>query len=70
MTFISPEFKKNIIGKTVKRAVLCDAGGDEKFPGLEFTDGSILVVTRDPEGNGPGFMNLEHGDKDLGGAGG
>jgi hypothetical protein len=67
--FIQPQFKKNIKGKIVKQVVEVDAGGDEKFPGLEFTDGSILVVQRDPEGNGGGFMSLEKDGKALGCAG-
>ena len=69
MTFAQPEFKKNIKGKVVKAYVQADAGGDEPFPALEFTDGSVLVIQRDPEGNGGGFMTLEKDGEDLGSAG-
>lgn len=66
MTYISPEFKKNIKGRTVKEV----AKDQNDFPCLVFTDGSVLVVQCDPEGNGPGFMSLEKDGKDLGCAGG
>lgn len=69
MVIAQPEFKKAIIGKVVKRFIKADAGGDEPFPALEFTDGSILVVMSDPEGNGGGFMALEKDGKDIGCAG-
>ena len=70
MAFAQPSFIKNIKGKTVKSFVEVDTGNDEKWPGILFTDGSILVIQQDPEGNGPGFMALEGKDgKDLGCAG-
>lgn len=69
MAHADPAFVKNIKGKVVKGFVNADAGGDEPFPALEFTDGSILVVQCDPEGNGGGFMSLEKNGKDLGCAG-
>lgn len=59
MLHVQPEFMKNIAGKTVAHFVKVDAGDGEMWPGLKFTDGSILVIQRDPEGNGGGFMNLE-----------
>lgn len=67
--FVQPAFRKNIAGKTIKGVVEVDVGGDEKFPGLAFTDGSVLIIQRDPEGNGGGFMALEKNGKDLGCAG-
>ena len=72
MAFAQPSFIKNIKGKTVKSFVEVDPGEDfdEKWPGILFTDGSILVIQQDAEGNGPGFMALESKDgKDLGCAG-
>lgn len=69
MLRIEPELQKNLKGKVVKGVVSVDAGGDEKFPGIAFTDGSLLTIQCDPEGNGPGFMVLEKGGKHLGCAG-
>jgi hypothetical protein len=57
-----PSFKKALKGKTVLHVVAVDVGDDETWPGIQFTDGSILTIQRDPEGNGPGFATLE--DKD------
>ena len=64
------DFRTNITGKTVKAFISADVGHEsECFPAIEFTDGSILVIGRDAEGNGPGFADLVKGGKDLGQAG-
>lgn len=68
--YVDPALKKNIKGKVVKGFVALDVGDGEFWPSLEFTDGSFLVVQCDPEGNGPGFMQLEKDGKNLGCAGG
>jgi hypothetical protein len=49
-----------LIGKTVK-AVVRDGGSEwtEEFFGLEFTDGTVAWVLRDPEGNGRGHLQIE-----------
>jgi len=70
MIFADREFRRAIQGKVVKGYVTCDVGGDEPFPGVEFTDGTVLIVQRDPEGNGPGFMQLEKNGEVIGCAGG
>lgn len=54
---------KSLIGKKVKglavdntRETLADFG--EPIWGLEFTDGTVAFVMTDPEGNGPGFLEI------------
>lgn len=69
--FFQPEFLKNLVGRTITACVKADVSGDDTeslvFPGLQLDDGSILVIQRDPEGNGGGFMALESKDgKSLG----
>ena len=46
-----------LIGKQIKRVVHDDA--DQVAFGLEFTDGTIAWIMCDPEGNGPGFLDIE-----------
>jgi hypothetical protein len=68
--FIQPEFKKNITGRKIVAVVNVDTGGEEPWPGLKLDNGAILVIQRDAEGNGGGFMSLESKDgEDLGCAG-
>lgn len=52
-------------GKTVK-AVVTDGhkGRDECF-GLQFTDDTIAWIMCDPEGNGPGFLDIQPVQKPL-----
>jgi len=58
-----PEFEVvhygKLTGKTVK-AIVTDGGieGGECY-GLQFTDGTIAWIMRDPEGNGPGWLDLQ-----------
>lgn len=54
---------QQLLGKTVTGLVvdnskdtLLDFG--EPIWGLEFTDGTVVFAMRDPEGNGPGFMEI------------
>ncbi len=49
---------KQVVGKTITGVVEVDAGGDEKWLGLRLSDGTLLVVQSDPEGNGGGFAML------------
>ena len=65
--FFQPAFKKNIVGRTIVACVNVDTGGDEPWPGLKLDNGAILVIQRDAEGNGGGFMALEgKNGEDLG----
>jgi len=65
--FFQPKFKKNIVGRTIVDCVKVDAGGDDLWAGLKLDDGSVLVIQRDSEGNGGGFMALTGKDgADLG----
>lgn len=60
-------FKKHIIGRKVTAVIYAEVGDGEKWPALRFDDGSILLVSCDPEGNGPGFMTLvDEDDNDVG----
>ena len=62
--FIEREFP--LVGKTVAAVVALDneeieemgwqAGWGDVPMAIEFTDGSWLIPSRDPEGNGPGFL--------------
>ena len=46
-----------LVGKTVKRIVNDTIVGDP-VTGLQFTDGTMAWVLQDPEGNGPGFLDI------------
>ena len=48
-----------LTGKLVK-TIVTDGGseGQECF-GLKFTDGTIAWIMCDPEGNGPGFLDIQ-----------
>jgi hypothetical protein len=52
-----PEFKKALVGRKIVAVVNADVGG-ELWPGLKLDDGSMLIIQRDAEGNGGGFMVL------------
>jgi hypothetical protein len=64
VSFIEREFP--IIGKTIANVVKLtaeeidemgwQAGWDDVAMAIEFTDGSWIIPSRDPEGNGPGFL--------------
>jgi len=45
-----------LIGKKVTK-IAKEADGE--FYGLIFNDGTIAWILQDPEGNGPGFLNIE-----------
>ena len=47
-------------GKTVK-AIVTDGGnqGIGECFGLHFSDGTIAWIMCDPEGNGPGFLDIQ-----------
>lgn len=47
-------------GKTIKRIVV-DNSDHENVYGLLFTDGTIAWILCDPEGNGPGFLEIRNG---------
>ena len=49
-----------LVGKTVKELAVDPEGVDgEPVFGLAFTDGTVAWIMCDPEGNGPGFLDLE-----------
>ena len=68
--YADTKFKKAMKGKVVDSIVGVDSGEGDPWPGLRFTDGSVLVIQCDPEGNGPGFAYLQDKDgNDVGGMG-
>jgi hypothetical protein len=64
ISFIEREFP--LVGKTIASVVELTAeevsemgwqmGWGDVALAIEFTDGSWLIPSRDPEGNGPGFL--------------
>ncbi len=49
---------RRLLGKTVKRIVYNRSMGQTTY-GLEFTDGTVAWIDCDPEGNGPGFLDIK-----------
>ena len=49
---------RRLLGKTIKRVVYNRSMGQTTY-GLEFTDGTIAWIDCDPEGNGPGFLDIK-----------
>ena len=54
---------QQLLGKTVTALVVDDTPDTlddfgEPLWGLKFTDGTVTWIMRDPEGNGPGFMDI------------
>ena len=49
------EHYQQLAGKTVSHVVIDKESG---FYGLKFTDGTIAWISRDEEGNGPGFLDI------------
>ena len=47
-----------LVGKTVTK-IAKEAHGE--FYGLLFNDGTIAWISRDEEGNGPGFLDIQQG---------
>jgi hypothetical protein len=47
-----------LVGKTVAKVVKNKTSGSDSFYGLMFTDGTIAWISCDPEGNGPGFLDI------------
>lgn len=45
-----------LVGKRIV-AIVHDRNGE--YYGLKFDDGSTVWILRDPEGNGPGFLEIE-----------
>ena len=65
--FYQKEFVQALVGRTITGCIHVEVGDGEAWPGLELDDGSLLVIQRDPEGNGGGFMSLADKDgKELG----
>lgn len=68
--YADPKIKRALRGKVVAGVVGVDNGEGDPWPGIRFTDGSVLVIQCDPEGNGPGFACLYDVDgNDVGGMG-
>lgn len=53
------EHLSKLKGKTVLDIVKDPSDGDD-FYGLHFTDDTVAWVMRDPEGNGPGHLDIQH----------
>ena len=65
MDAFEKEYSK-LVGKTVKRVVNDGGHGmTAKVYGLQFTDSTIAWILQDPEGNGPGFLDLQAPAKPL-----
>lgn len=65
--FFQEAFKKNLVGRKIVGCVELDVGGDEDMPALRLDNGALLIIQRDAEGNGGGFMALiDKNEKDLG----
>ena len=47
-----------LLGRTVKR-ILFERYEGQVLPCLEFADGSTAAVFCDPEGNGPGYLDIQ-----------
>ena len=56
------EHLSKLTGKTVKGVAFVppDEWSEEMY-GLEFTDGTVAWILRDPEGNGQGHLDIEKG---------
>ena len=56
---------KRLVGKKILKAVYEDVFGDGVL-GITFTldDGTVVIASRDDEGNGPGALFLEGKEKD------
>ena len=48
---------KKLVGKTVKGVAVDSRGGPDYA--LVFTDGTAAWIMCDPEGNGPGFLDIQ-----------
>lgn len=55
--FYQDKFQKALTGKVVSHCLPAGTD-DEPYPGIVFTDGSVLIVQSDAEGNSGGFMAL------------
>lgn len=64
MDAFEKEYSK-LNGKTVKQVVNDGGVGSDKVYGLQFTDGTIAWILCDPEGNGPGFLEVQKVEKSL-----
>jgi len=54
------QYYGKLTGKKVHKVVHADPeGGDKQCYGLQFTDGTIAWIMCDPEGNGPGHLDIQ-----------
>jgi hypothetical protein len=59
MTTIEQAHYAQLVGKTISGLVIAEAEGDiDEGIGLKFTDGTIVWILSDPEGNGTGFLEI------------
>lgn len=58
--FYDSTFKKALVGRKIVAVVNAEVGNEsgELWPALKLDDGSLLIIQRDAEGNGGGFMVL------------
>lgn len=59
MTKVEKDHYSRLAGRRITRIVESD--DDEHIPGFELDDGKTVWILRDPEGNGPGFLEIEGG---------
>ena len=52
------EHLSQLVGKTVTKVVK-DGEGYDAFWGLKFDDGTVAFILCDPEGNGPGHLEIQ-----------
>lgn len=53
---------KQLVGRRI--VGLIESSDDyPPIPGLKLDDGTLVWIQCDPEGNGPGFLEIQKGDK-------
>ena len=54
-----------LLGKTVKTVGYAVESDGEAFPCIEFNDGTLLIIQRDDECNGPGAGSIVRNGKQV-----
>lgn len=66
MSTYMDNYYNQLVGKTITKVII-EQGSEEEFGepvyGFILNDGSIFWLLRDPEGNGPGFLEISGGGK-------
>ena len=50
---------KRLVDKTIVRLCVCEDEELGTIPGFILDDGTQVLILRDPEGNGPGYLEIE-----------